>query len=828
MKSWYASKGESHKSSMKSRYASNPEVKKSMVKTRYNANRSGVLLRRRSHYYASRMCRRATRLLHHALHRSRENAKNKLYRKKNKQSISIARKARYALNEPKMDTREVYVKSMKKRITSKPTLKRELLRAFRSCCNPLAEKIKPIKLANAVLNISTRKLLNRVLKARKQSVGELLRCIRSVNALQMSCDDFGESHHTASSEPFFYDQSYTIVKHTLAIVVDDSDQSYAIVEHKSVIVVDDSGRCVIAEEEGERDAKTHRPKRWKCASECKLPTAMEAQCIMATKALFEKPVQTLREGLNGIDVCSEHGHSKHPLNADHEMPYHELAGHPLPCTVVNADCKSSLRVVRAAATHFPLLRRLVGLLYEAIRQHRLLESIDTALYAGDFEKLTELCRITEYNVLMKACSIDENCSAAGLVDSEDQPIRLQKPNLPDLESELHINHAELIAELEKKFADDAEFPCCSCERLFQRKQVTAFKFSEAKFSSDIWKTLKALISSNNSGAAVQTHYVCQYCRLLPNKNKMPGRCVLNGLEVEPVPQDLQKLDPLSKQLIQRAKAFQAVIRLGTYTGKVPSYNSLKACKGTMFFLPLPLEKTVQTLEAVENKVVGTSARLPDPEVYMIVNSKPSEKRKFIWQSLINVDKLKGALRTLKNINWLYADLDENSLDDASRRVIESVSDTTSTMLEKVSVEVISSYQAYTIRRLDQCQSSRPDCEQYKLTDVKETAMSNKFKYLDVLCFPILFPSGRFGESHPREVPISPSEFAKSHILNKDSRFRKDSQYIFYLLWQKEMRELAAGVYNLLKGTRQHPLPVGELMARVSNSDQASQARIDKG
>ena len=182
--------------------------------------------------------------------------------------------------------------------------------------------------------------------------------------------------------------------------------------------------------------------------------------------------------------------------------------------------------------------------------------------------------------------------------------------------------------------------------------------------------LKARFSSNNSGAAVQTHYVCQYCRPLLNRNKMPGRCVLNGLEVEPVPQDLQKLDSLSKQLIQRAKAFQAVIRLGTYTGKVPSYNSLKACKGTMFFLPLPLEKTVQTLEAVENKVVGASARLPDPEVYMIVNSKPSEKRKFIWQSLINVDKLKGALRTLKNINWLYADLDENSLDDASRRVIE--------------------------------------------------------------------------------------------------------------------------------------------------------------
>ena len=93
----------------------------------------------------------------------------------------------------------------------------------------------------------------------------------------------------------------------------------------------------------------------------------EAQCIMATKALFEKPVETLREGLNGIDECSEHGHYTRPLNADHKMPYHELMGHPLPCTTVNADCESSLRVLCAGATHFPLLRRLVGLPYEAIR-----------------------------------------------------------------------------------------------------------------------------------------------------------------------------------------------------------------------------------------------------------------------------------------------------------------------------------------------------------------------------------------------------------------------------------------------------------------------------
>ena len=65
---------------------------------------------------------------------------------------------------------------------------------------------------------------------------------------------------------------------------------------------------------------------------------------------------------------------------------------------------------------------------------------------------------------------------------------------------------------------------------------------------------------------------------------------------------------------------------------------------------------------------------------------------------------------------------------------------------------------------------------------------------------------------------SPSEIVKSRLLNKDGRYRKDDQYVFYLLWQKEMRELQAGVYNLLKGTRQHAMPVGQFIDRISCSD----------
>ena len=62
--------------------------------------------------------------------------------------------------------------------------------------------------------------------------------------------------------------------------------------------------------------------------------------------------------------------------------------------------------------------------------------------------------------------------------NKDKPTVLQQPKLPDIEATLHVVYAEVISTLDKKLADDAELPCISCERLHQRNNVTAFKFSE--------------------------------------------------------------------------------------------------------------------------------------------------------------------------------------------------------------------------------------------------------------------------------------------------------------------------------------------------------------
>ena len=158
-------------------------------------------------------------------------------------------------------------------------------------------------------------------------------------------------------------------------------------------------------------------------------------------------------------------------------------------------------------------------------------------------------------------------------------------------------------------------------------------------------------------------------------------------------------------------------------------------------------------------------------------------------------------------------------------MIETGDNSTAPMLVKARKEDVAGFQAYTIRTMNEKYSTMSDIEQYKLLSVKEDALDKRQKFLDVMCFPNLFPSGTFGQFHPRQVKLTASEYAKSRLLNKNSRFRKEAPYVFFLLWQKELRELSAGIYNLMKKTSKQAIPVNAFLDKVSHSDDTVEANI---
>ena len=121
-----------------------------------------------------------------------------------------------------------------------------------------------------------------------------------------------------------------------------------------------------------------------------------------------------------------------------------------------------------------------------------------------------------------------------------------------------------------------------------------------------------------------------------------------------------------------------------------------------------------------------------------------------------------------------------------------------------------------------------DCEHYKMLTIEERPLDSWHCHLDVLCFPSMFPSGRYGQNHHRDVQLQFSEYLKSRLLNKDARFRKNPEFVFYNLRIKEMRELSPGIYNNLKCGNQvsYSITARDFLQGIKPSNQQVEANLN--
>ena len=126
----------------------------------------------------------------------------------------------------------------------------------------------------------------------------------------------------------------------------------------------------------------------------------------------------------------------------------------------------------------------------------------------------------------------------------------------------------------------------------------------------------------------------------------------------------------------------------------------ESCERNNVFLPLPLQNTLDRLDEAGFRAHFSTddimSTLPDPELYIIVDGRPT-KDKVVWQSIVDVDNVRHAVEKFKETNWLYRTVNEDSVDEATKKTIEVVSLASNPILERASVDDINGLQAYTIR-----------------------------------------------------------------------------------------------------------------------------------
>ena len=111
----------------------------------------------------------------------------------------------------------------------------------------------------------------------------------------------------------------------------------------------------------------------------------------------------MEEVRHALYVCDESCPNGHYTKLISACPI-DLKGHPLVCSHVDG-CQSKLRILRAASTHYSLLRNFLHDVHSAISSHVCVSEIDTALCTGNFRKLMELTRDKVWSNDLDSCYI---------------------------------------------------------------------------------------------------------------------------------------------------------------------------------------------------------------------------------------------------------------------------------------------------------------------------------------------------------------------------------------------------------------------------------------
>ena len=123
------------------------------------------------------------------------------------------------------------------------------------------------------------------------TVSDLLwiKATREITRLSIKGEkDFGETIHTASSQPYFHDSAYQQVQRHTAVPIDECGRCFVANGVSTMVRID-------------KTASPTQPKteqqflRWLCCSECKPLTNAEVSAIVDLKHSFDKPMIELRQ-----------------------------------------------------------------------------------------------------------------------------------------------------------------------------------------------------------------------------------------------------------------------------------------------------------------------------------------------------------------------------------------------------------------------------------------------------------------------------------------------------------------------------------------------------
>jgi len=507
-------------------------------------------------------------------------------------------------------------------------------------------------------------------------------------------------------------------------------------------------------------------------------------------------------------------------------------------------CDNKLKLLQNLSPHYQKIRTILRRIYEIRSLNLWLCRFDEIIKNGDLLDFKSLIQSTPQMVNIKFVL---KCFLFNYFNVFIKKI-LNRPENNISETDIYKNFQDCIESFNKDLSSKSDVIECECCHQMIPKKLTCVINSISIKSLNNISVLQKLINIEKKKLPIR---ICRnYCYNSLKNNEIPCFSILNNMKLSDLPFEISGLNNYEIMLIQLAKYFHTIFRLQTVTkikNKTQIYGFkgifinvyyfcekfyyylrfLFSLKGIAVYLPLPEQETLDYVNST----------LPSKKNYhIIVDSLPSKIKQTVWRTLINLEKVIVALDWLKKNNKYYKNIiishlsnfpvdnlfiEENESSNFDKKINCEQNEP---MLEhKVSCDI---QHHYSIAELSKTVPLNSNLEIYDQKRINNEPLNIKNPDLDHLCFPNIFPYGKYGMYDSREISVSPLMYCKWIFRQRNPIARRNIPYLFSLCYNKDIRALDSGIFASLRTSKMKTdLTAASLLKKLKNKDQTLEAHL---
>ena len=349
--------------------------------------------------------------------------------------------------------------------------------------------------------------------------------------------------------------------------------------------------------------------------------------------------------------------------------------------------------------------------------------------------------------------------------------------------------------------------CVVCNRLLYKVSVTFF--DENKYRGVDEEVFLHRVRSFDG-----KEYICNTCNKKLVKNNIPCQAVANDLQIIDLPERFSDIRKLERVIIAKRLLFKRITIMSK--GQAPKM------KGAICNVPIKADDICNVLpRGMDNNGV----------VRVALKKKMSFKSNVYFEP-VRPQFIRDILIYLKNNNPLYSDIEIN-VDSIPRFWINAINNEdegnnlTECNGDEENIEQVKNNEndeedenpldSYRIPASETV--FVPELAHQLVDDSNITIAPGENKEpLPIICdencemlaHPNLFPTGKFGYTHKRDVKLTPCRYFNQRLLNYTQKFSADSDYIFYAQSLMQHLNLNNSINTALKKIQTEGLTAGRL------------------